>query len=79
MATIFSGLWHRARAFGNAVEEKYPAKDLEQVLEHYFGDAKLSSATTDVLVTAVRDRVAHALVLQQSRSTGEHRTRTTSR
>jgi patatin-like phospholipase/acyl hydrolase len=50
---IFSrSVWHRARAFGNAVEEKYPAEDLEHVLEHYFADAKLSAATTDVLVTA---------------------------
>jgi patatin-like phospholipase/acyl hydrolase len=50
---IFSrSVWHRARAFGNAVEEKYSAEDLEGVLEHYFADAMLSAATTDVLVTA---------------------------
>jgi patatin-like phospholipase/acyl hydrolase len=50
---IFSRtIWHRARAFGNAIEEKFPAGPLEEVLREYLGDARLRDALTDVLVTA---------------------------
>jgi len=50
---IFSrSIWHRTRAFGNALDEKFPAHQLEEVLEDYLGDARLSDALTDVLVTA---------------------------
>ncbi|MFW5947801.1 MAG: CBASS cGAMP-activated phospholipase [Gemmatimonadota bacterium] len=34
------------------VEEKYPARTLETVLEEYFGDARLRDALTDVIVPA---------------------------
>ena len=50
---IFSrSVWHRIRAIGNAVEEKYPAEAIEEILDQYFGDAVLSQAITDVLVTS---------------------------
>jgi len=50
--TIFSrSIWHRARGFGNAFEEKYPTGPMEQVLEQYFGDTRLAQALTNVLVT----------------------------
>ena len=50
---IFSRtVWHRLRALGNALEEKYPEEPIERILESYFGEAKLSDAVTDVLVTA---------------------------
>jgi predicted acylesterase/phospholipase RssA len=50
---IFSrSIWHRTRAFGNALEEKFPAGPLEEVLEKYLGKTRLSEALTDVLVTA---------------------------
>lgn len=50
---IFSrSVWHRTRAFGSAIEEKYPAEELEEVLDQYFEETMLSAALTDVLVTA---------------------------
>ena len=50
---IFSRtIWHRTRAFGNALEEKFPAGSLEDVLTNYLGAARLREALTDVLVTA---------------------------
>lgn len=50
---IFSrSVWHRIRAMGNAVEEKYPSESIEAVLEQYFGDAMLSQSIADVLVTS---------------------------
>ena len=49
---IFSrSVWHRARALGNAFEEKYPTAPVERVLQQYFGEARLSEALTNVLVT----------------------------
>jgi len=49
---IFSrSIWHRARALGNAFEEKYPTAPVERVLDHYFGETRLSEALTNVLVT----------------------------
>ncbi len=51
--SIFSrSVWHRIRAIGNAVEEKYPSESIEGVLEQYFGDAVLSQSIADVLVTS---------------------------
>lgn len=52
-ARIFSrSVWHRTRAVGNALEEKYPSEGVEAVLDEYFGDARLQDALTGVLVTA---------------------------
>lgn len=42
--------WHRIRAIGNAVEERYSSKGIEEVLDRYFGEARLKDALTDVLV-----------------------------
>jgi len=50
--TIFSrSIWHRARALGNAFEEKYPSAPVERVLQRYFGETRLSEARTNLLVT----------------------------
>ncbi|MGD9503915.1 MAG: CBASS cGAMP-activated phospholipase [Syntrophobacteraceae bacterium] len=50
---IFSrSVWHRIRAVGSAVEEKYPNGPIEAVLRQYFGDAMISEAVTNVLVTS---------------------------
>ena len=52
---IFSrSIWHRMRAMGNLVEEKYPSDGLERVLAKYFGEARLKDALTEVLVTSYR-------------------------
>ncbi len=51
-STIFSrSVWHRIRAIGMLVEEKYPSKGIESVLKKYFGNARLKDALTEVLVT----------------------------
>jgi patatin-like phospholipase/acyl hydrolase len=48
---IFSrSIWHRLRAVGSALEEKYPADGIESVLKEYFGDSRLKDAATAVLV-----------------------------
>lgn len=50
---IFSrSIWHKTRAVGSLLDEKYPASPIEGVLDEYFGDARLKDALTDVLVTS---------------------------
>jgi patatin-like phospholipase/acyl hydrolase len=50
---IFSrSVWHRIHAAGNLAEEKYPSDGIEQVLEEYFGGARLKDALIDVLITS---------------------------
>lgn len=52
-AAIFHrDLWHRFMALENILEEKYPSDGIEEVLAKYFGEAKLSAALTEVLVTS---------------------------
>jgi patatin-like phospholipase/acyl hydrolase len=45
-------LLHRIRAVGSILDEKYPDTGLESVLKRYFGDAMLSQALAEVLVTS---------------------------
>jgi patatin-like phospholipase/acyl hydrolase len=45
-------LWHRVVAVENLLEERFPATGLEQVLDEYFGDARLRDALTEVVVTS---------------------------
>jgi patatin-like phospholipase/acyl hydrolase len=47
-----SSLWHRIRAVGNVLDERYPAKGIEDVLERYFGQTRLSQALKDVVITS---------------------------
>lgn len=50
---IFSrSLWHRVRSFDNLHHPKYSTSGLEDVLEQYFGEARLRDAATDVLITS---------------------------
>jgi len=50
---IFSrSIWHRTRAMGSLLEEKYPSAEVEEVLDEYFGETLLHEALTNVLVTA---------------------------
>ena len=52
-AEIFDrDLWHRLRALGNVLEEKYSSDSIEKVLEEYFEDARLEHALTEVLITS---------------------------
>ncbi len=50
---IFSrSLWHRIRALGNLLDEKYPSKGIETVLREYFGEARLGDALAEVIITS---------------------------
>jgi uncharacterized protein len=50
---IFSrSVWHRTRALGSTLEEKYPSEGIEGVLDEYFGETRLQDALTNVLVAA---------------------------
>lgn len=52
-STIFSrSLWHEIYSAGGLLQEKYPSEPIEGVLKNYFGDAKLSQALTNILVTS---------------------------
>ncbi|UCG44517.1 MAG: patatin-like phospholipase family protein [candidate division WOR-3 bacterium] len=46
-----SSIWHKIRSAGGLADERYPAKGIEEVLEEYFGDARLKDSVTEVLVT----------------------------
>lgn len=59
---IFSiPLFHRIRSAGGVLDEKYPAAGLEETLEDYFGDARLSDLLKPSLITAydIKRRKAH--------------------
>lgn len=59
---IFSiPLFHRIRTAGGLLDEKYPAAGLEETLQDYFGDAKLSDLLKPTLITAydIKRRKAH--------------------
>ena len=45
-------VWHRIRSLGNLAEEKYPAGPIEEVLQEFFGNTRLSEALKDVIVTS---------------------------
>jgi uncharacterized protein len=50
---IFSrSVWHRTRALGSLLEEKYPSMEIEEILDDYFGEARLKDALAPVLITA---------------------------
>ena len=45
-------LWHKFTAAGNLIDSKFPASGIERVLDQFFGDARLSDAVTEVVVTS---------------------------
>ena len=68
-AEIFARpLAHRLRAAGSLFEEKYPASGLETVLRRHLGDARLSDALADVLVTAYEIELRSAFFFRSSRA-----------
>lgn len=44
--------WHRLRALGNLLEQRYPSSGVEEVLHNYFGETRLGDAIKPVLITA---------------------------
>jgi hypothetical protein len=44
--------WQTVAAMGGLLHERYDEQPLEKMLQHYFGDYKLSEALTDVVVPA---------------------------
>ena len=52
-ARVFSRtVWHQIKAVGNLVDEKYPSDGIKEVLQRIYGDALLSEALTDTLITS---------------------------
>lgn len=51
-AIFKQSIWQTVKTLANLIAEKYPATPVEGVLDRYFGDARLSDALTDVLITA---------------------------
>src|SRR5258708_32490576 len=50
---IFSrSLWHKITCCNNLINVKYSSAGIEQVLEEFFGEARLAHAATGVLVTS---------------------------
>ena len=45
-------VWDRIRSAGGLLDEKYPSDGMEQAFRTYLGEARLSEALTEVLVTA---------------------------
>ena len=45
-----SNLWHKLRSLGSIGDQKYPAHGMEEVLQRYFGETRLSNALTSTLV-----------------------------
>lgn len=59
---IFSiPLFHRIRSAGGVLDEKYPQDGLEEALQDYFGNTKLSELLKPTLITAydIKRRKAH--------------------
>jgi patatin-like phospholipase/acyl hydrolase len=54
-------IWHKVKSAGGLLDEKYPADGLEEALEDYLGDMKLSELLRPCLVTAydIKNRKAH--------------------
>lgn len=72
---IFSrSRWHRMRALGNLIDEKYPARGIETVLDEYFGAARLKDALTDVLITSyeIERRTAWFFRSRKARLRADH-------
>lgn len=73
---IFSrSVWHRIRALGNLVEEKYPATGINKVLKAYFGSARLRNVLTDVLITsyAIERRIPFFFKSSKAKTSPEKR------
>lgn len=49
---FFIPVLHRIQSAGGVLEEKYPAKGIEEVAKKYFGEVRLADAYKEVLVTA---------------------------
>jgi patatin-like phospholipase/acyl hydrolase len=48
---IFSStFWHKLASLGSLGDQKYPSKGVEEVLQRYFGETKLSESLSSVLV-----------------------------
>jgi len=45
-------MWHKLASAGSLIDSKFPASGIEQVLDEFFGDARLRDAVTEVVVTS---------------------------
>jgi uncharacterized protein len=68
--------WRTIRTVGGLADERYPSGPLEDALETYFGDALLSSALVDTMVTAYELERREVYVIKSWQAEkGEIRTR----
>lgn len=66
---IFSrSLAYRVRSIGGVANAKYPASSIEEVLQRYFGEARLADALGDVLVTAYETEERAPFLLRSRRA-----------
>jgi len=66
---IFSrSLAYRVRSGNGVTNAKYPATGIEEVLERYFGETRLSEALGDVLVTAYETELREPFLLRSRRA-----------
>ncbi len=61
-------LWHRISSGGGLTDEKYSADELEEALEDYFGDLKLSQLLKPCVVTSYDIRRRRAYFFRQHRA-----------
>lgn len=72
---IFSiPLFHKIRTAGGILDEKYPAAGLEETLDDYFGDSKLSDLLKPSLITAydIKRRKAHFFTQHDAAKDPDH-------
>lgn len=66
---IFSrSLAYRVRSVEGVANAKYPASSIEEVLQRYFGEARLADALGDVLVTAYETELREPFLLRSRRA-----------
>ncbi len=66
-------LFHKLRTAGGLTDEKYPSAGIEEALEDYFGDVKLSELLKPCLVTAYDIKRREAKFFRQHDTRGKSR------
>jgi patatin-like phospholipase/acyl hydrolase len=69
-----TSVWHKIKTAGGVRDEKYPATELEERLEEYFGNTNLSALLKPCVITAynIRDRYAHFFRQQRAVINPDH-------
>ena len=69
-----TSVWQKIKTAGGVRDEKYPATELEERLEEYFGETNLSELLKPCVITAynIRDRYAHFFRQQRAKLNPDH-------